>query len=119
MSGEPIPRQDCWQGAAPWGHIREFAPQEQRGRRHRKEAVIPAGTHAQLIPVWRLELASPALPAQRFRSPGFPCTRPPGRGRQGDQPPGARHMDPHGPRGVLQWLWQPTFRTTPSIFASL
>ena len=106
MSGEPIPRQDCWQGADPWGHIRELAPQEQRGRRHRKEAVIPAGTHAQLIPVWRLELASPALPAQRCRSPGFPCTRPPGRGRQGDQPPGARHMDPHGPRGVLRWLLQ-------------
>ena len=30
MCCEPIPRQDFWQGADPWGHIFELDPQEQR-----------------------------------------------------------------------------------------
>jgi hypothetical protein len=81
MSGEPIPRQDFWPGADSWGPILELDPQEQRVLRHMKDAVIPAGKHDQLVPVVLLELASPALPAHRFRSQGVPFTLPPVRGR--------------------------------------
>ena len=63
MSGEPIPRQNFWQGADPWGYIVELGPQEQRVLSPMKEAVIPSGKHDQLVAVLLLELASPALPA--------------------------------------------------------
>src|SRR6267142_1209330 len=77
MSGEPIPRQDFWQGADPGGHILELDPQEQTVLRHMKDAVIPSGKHDQLVPVLLLELASPALPAHRSapRAARSPCSR--------------------------------------------
>lgn len=106
MSGEPLPRQDVWQGADPWGHILKLDPQEQRVFRHMKDAVIPSGKHDQLVPVLLLELASPALPAHRFRSQGFLFTLQPVRGRQGEHQQGKRHMYPHGPRGFLRWMFQ-------------
>ena len=85
MSGEPIPRQDFWQGSDPWGHILELGPQEQRVLSHMKDAVIPLGTHDHRVSVLLLELASPVLPAHRFPSQGFPFTLQPVRSRLGEQ----------------------------------
>jgi len=97
MSGAPIPRQNVWQGADPWGYLVELGPQEQSGLSHMKDAVIPLGTHDQLVSVVLLERASPAWPAHWFRSQGCPFTLQPVCGRQGEPQQGERRRLPARP----------------------
>lgn len=82
MSCEPIPPQDCWQGAEPWGSILALGPQAPRVLSSRNEALVALRTHDDLVAGLLQELAPPALPAEGLRSDLPWLTR---------QPVGRRH----------------------------
>jgi hypothetical protein len=88
MRCEPVLREDFWPGADLWGSILELGSQEPRVFSHRKDAVIPLGTHDPLVPALLQELAPPALPAHRLFPQGGLLIRPPLRRGQGEQAQG-------------------------------